>query len=107
MRIRLLAGILFGLAIGVAMASPARAAIKAVAFDYFVLFDANSLVPAAEAAFPGKGAELVKAWRGKLFDYNFLTSIADRRQNFEQLLDASLDYAAEQLKLDLPAEKKR
>ena len=35
---------------------------KAVAFDYFVIFDPNSVIPAVEAAYPGKGAEFTRAW---------------------------------------------
>ena len=40
---------------------------KAVAFDYFVIFDADSIVPDVEKAFPGKGAAFVKVWRAKQF----------------------------------------
>jgi 2-haloacid dehalogenase len=40
---------------------------KAVAFDYFVIFDANSVTPEVERAFPGKGAEFTKLWRSKQF----------------------------------------
>jgi 2-haloacid dehalogenase len=56
---------------------------KAVAFDYFVIFDPNSVVPAAEAEFPGRGAEFVKAWRSKQFEYCFLRSITARHTDFE------------------------
>jgi hypothetical protein len=45
---------LFGL--GGAHAQPAPR-FKAVAFDYFVIFDANSIVPEVENAFPGKSAD--------------------------------------------------
>jgi 2-haloacid dehalogenase len=31
---------------------------KAVAFDYFVIFDANSVIPEVEKAFPGDVAPL-------------------------------------------------
>ena len=52
---------------------------KAVAFDYFVIFDPNSVIPAVEAEFPGRGAEFVKAWRSKQFEYCFLRSITARQ----------------------------
>ncbi len=42
---------------------------KAVAFDYFVIFNPNSVVPKIEKVFPGKGPELTKAWRAKQFEY--------------------------------------
>jgi 2-haloacid dehalogenase len=38
---------------------------KAVAFDYFVIFDPNSVVPEVDKVFPGKGAEFTRVWRGK------------------------------------------
>lgn len=31
---------------------------KAVAFDYFVIFDPNSIVPTVDTVFPGKGLAL-------------------------------------------------
>ena len=46
--------------------SPPR--FKAVAFDYFVIFDANSVIPTVEETFPGKGGEFTKAWRAKQFE---------------------------------------
>lgn len=107
MRIRsFLVAMILQLAIGAMLPSPAQSAIRAVAFDYFVLFDANSVLPAAEAAFPGKGAELVKLWRGKLFEYNFVSSAAGRHEDFAKLLEASLEYSAEAAKLDLTDDRK-
>ena len=54
-----------------------RPRFKAVAFDYLVLFDANSVVGAAEQAFPGKGRELAQLWRTRQFEYTWLRSITD------------------------------
>ena len=42
---------------------------KAIAFDYFVIFDPNSVVAVVEKEFPGKGLEFTKAWRAKQFEY--------------------------------------
>ena len=58
------------IALGLAVMTPAAPAqpaprFKAVAFDYFVIFDANSIVPEVEKAFPGKSAEFTKLWRAK------------------------------------------
>jgi len=53
---------------------------KAVAFDYFVIFDPNSVVPEVEKVFPGKGLEFTKAWRSKQFEYGFLRSITNRHE---------------------------
>ena len=69
------------IALGLSLAAPAQAQaqqaprFKAVAFDYFVIFDANSIVPEVEKAFPGKSAELTKLWRAKQFEYAFLRTV--------------------------------
>src|SRR4051794_8299031 len=75
---------------------------KAVAFDYFVIFDANSLVPEVEKAFPGRGAEFTKAWRSKQFEYGFVRSITDRHADFFKVTDDALVYTARSMKLELP-----
>jgi 2-haloacid dehalogenase len=61
---------------------------KAVAFDYFVIFNPDSIIPEVEKVFPGKGAELTKAWRAKLFDYCFLCSITGEHEDFYKLTSA-------------------
>lgn len=85
-------------------ASPPR--YKAVAFDYFVIFDPNSVVPQVEKVFPGKGLEVSKAWRGKLFEYSFLRSITGRQDDFFKLIEAALDYTLEAMKLTASPEDK-
>src|SRR6478735_4235314 len=80
---------------------------KTVAFDYFVIFDANSVTPAVEAAFPGKGAEFSRAWRSKQFEYGFLRSITDRHADFFKVTEDALVYTAEAMKLELTPETRR
>lgn len=80
---------------------------KAVAFDYFVIFDADSLVPEVERIFPGKGAEFVKIWRGKQFDYSFLRSLTNRHADFFKVTEDAMVYAAEAMKLDLSPEARK
>ena len=80
---------------------------KAVAFDYFVIFDPNSVIPAVEAAYPGRGAEFTRAWRTKQFEYGFLRSITDRHADFFKVTEDALVYTAEAMGLDLPAEKRK
>src|SRR3954465_11627365 len=67
---------------------------KAVAFDYFVIFNANSVVPAVEKAFPGKGAEFPRGWGGKEFEYGFLRSITGRHDDFFKVTEDALVYTA-------------
>jgi 2-haloacid dehalogenase len=85
-------------------APPAKPRFKAVAFDYFVLFDPSSVVPEVEKIFPGKGLELAKAWRSKQFEYGFLRSITHRHRDFLAVTGDALDYTAEAMHLDLTPE---
>jgi 2-haloacid dehalogenase len=75
---------------------------KAIAFDYFVLFNANSVIPKVEREFPGKGKEFTLAWRAKQFDYGFLRSITGRHDDFFKVTEDALVYTAEAMKLPLP-----
>ena len=93
-------------AAGQAQAQPAPR-FKAVAFDYFVIFDANSIVPEVERAFPGKSAEFVRIWRGKQFEYCYLRTITGRFADFSAVTEDALAYAAEALHLELPADTRR
>jgi 2-haloacid dehalogenase len=72
---------------------------KAVAFDYFVIFDPNSVVAAAEKVFPGKGLNFTRAWRAKQFEYGFLRSITARHQDFFKVTEDALAYTIENMKL--------
>ena len=88
-------------------APPSAPHFKAVAFDYFVIFDPNSVVPAVEAEFPGRGIWFVKAWRAKQFEYCFLRSITARYADFFKVTEDALVYTAEAMKLDLSADARR
>src|SRR4051795_13335809 len=80
---------------------------RAVAFDYFVIFKANSVVPAVEKAFPGKGAEFARAWRAKQFEYGFLRSFTGRHADFFKVTEDALVYTAAAMKLELTSEKRK
>ena len=90
---------------GDAQAEPAPR-FKAVAFDYFVIFDANSVVPEVEKAFPGKGAEFIRIWR-KQFEYCYLRSITGRFADFSAVTEDALVYAAEAMHLELKADARQ
>ena len=81
-----------------------RPRFKAIAFDYFVLFNPNSVVPKVEKIFPGKGAEFTKAWRAKQFEYGFIRSITGRHADFFKVTEHALVYTAKSMKLDLSEE---
>jgi 2-haloacid dehalogenase len=91
---------------GQAQAQPAPR-FKAVAFDYFVIFDANSIVPEVERAFPGKSAEFVRIWRAKQFEYCYLRTITGRFADFSAVTEDALVYTAEAMHLELAADSRR
>lgn len=80
---------------------------KAVAFDYFVIFNPNSVMPNVEKVFPGKGLEFTKVWRAKQFEYGFLRSITDRHEDFFKVTEDALTYTAEAMKLELSPQTKQ
>src|SRR5687768_7607383 len=72
---------------------------KAVAFDYFVIFNPNSIIPKIEAVYPGKGEAFVKMWRSKQFEYGYLRSITNRHKDFFQVTEDALVYTAKAMEL--------
>jgi 2-haloacid dehalogenase len=77
---------------------------KAVAFDYFVIFDPSSIAPFVEREFPGKGREFTRAWQSRQFDYAFLRTITGEFRDFFQVTGDALDYTAEAMNLTLSPE---
>jgi 2-haloacid dehalogenase len=80
---------------------------KAIAFDYFVLFDQSSVVRAVEKNFQGRGAEFAKAWREKQYEYTFLRTITDRHVDYFRIAEDSLVYTAKAARLDLTPESRK
>jgi 2-haloacid dehalogenase len=89
------------------LGAAARSRFKAVAFDYFVLFNPDSIVSVAEAIFPGKGRELTDRWRTRQFEYSWLRSITGRYVEFFTVTEDALVYAAHTMNLELTAEHKQ
>ncbi len=80
---------------------------KAVAFDYFVIFDPNSVVTEVEKVFPGKGMDVTKAWRAKQFEYGFLRSITKNHEDFFKVTEDALFYTIASMKLEATKDQKR
>ena len=78
--------------------------IKAVAFDAFGIFDPRPISARAEELFPGKGAELVKVWRDRQFEYSWLRTLTRRYVDFWQVTSEALTYAGKLLNLEMPSE---
>ena len=87
-----------------ALASSSRQ-IAAVLFDAFPVFDPRPIFAAAEEVFPGRGNDLGELWRDRQFEYTWLRSLGGRYQDFWQVTESALVFAAESLKLDLTPEK--
>lgn len=90
-----------------ASAAESTPRFKAVAFDYFVLFNPNSIIPKVEEVFPGKGEAFVKTWRGKQFEYGYLRSITGHHKDFFKVTEDALVYTANAMGLQLTAENKQ
>ncbi len=86
-------------------AAPLR--FKAVAFDYLVLFNPDSVVPEVERVFPGRGREFTNLWRTRQFEYSWLRSITGRYVDFFAITEGALIYTAAAMKLQLTPDNKR
>jgi len=80
---------------------------KAVAFDYFVLFDPDSVVSQAEEVLPGKGRQLTTLWRNRQFEYTWLRSAAHRYVDFSVVTRDALTYSANAMNLQLTPDDER
>lgn len=74
---------------------------KVIVFDAFPIFDPRPIANIAEEIFPGKGAELMNAWRTRQFEYQWLRALSDQYVDFVQATDEGLEFAARSLRLDL------
>ena len=80
--------------------------IRAVAFDGLAVFDVRPISALAEHLFPGRGTELINAWRTRQFEYTWLRTVMNRYADFLQVTEEALVFAAKALKVELPAEKR-
>ena len=107
----LVAGIALGLTgtdgSGTTLRAAARSRFKAVAFDYFVLFDPDSIVSAIDKILPDNGRQLTDLWRTRQFEYSWLRSITGRYVDFFAVTEDALVYAAHAMKLEPTAEQKQ
>lgn len=81
----------------------ARASFKAIAFDGFPIIDPRLVSARAEEAFPGRGAELVRAWRIRQFEYTWLRTLSRRYVDFWQVTQEALVVSAKSTGLELAA----
>ena len=98
-RRELLGSIVLG-AIGAPLAARSRAALRAVAFDAFVLFDPWIVVEHAKAIVGERAKELVSTASARIFAYSWFYTSAGRYAGFETLARDAFGYAAEFHRLD-------
>ena len=79
----------------------------AVAFDYFVLFNPDSVVSTVERVAPGKGRDFVNLWRTRQFEYCWLRSITNRYVDFSAITADALIYAANTMQIPLTGPQKQ
>jgi 2-haloacid dehalogenase len=80
--------------------------VQAIAFDAFPIFDPRPIFALAEELFPGRGADLGKAWRTRQFEYTWLRTVAGRYADFWQVTEDALVFAAKELGVDLDSERR-
>jgi 2-haloacid dehalogenase len=85
---------------------PARHGFKAVAFDYYVLFNPDSVVDEVERWLPGRGREFTNLWRTRQFEYTWLRSITHRYVDFSAVTEDALIYAAHALNVPMTVDAK-
>jgi 2-haloacid dehalogenase len=76
---------------------------QAVGFDYFVLFNPDSVVSAVDRIVPGKSREFTNLWRTRQFEYSWLRSITGRYVDFFAITDDALRYTANAMHVELSA----
>ena len=105
------------IAITIATATPAQSPVTAgrgvhrryaaVAFDYFVLFNPDSVASTVERIASGKGREFTSLWRTRQFEYAWLRSITGRYVDFFEITNDALSYTANTMRVELSAAQKQ
>ena len=73
----------------------------AVAFDYFVLFNPDSLVSVVDRIAPGQEREFTNLWRTRQFEYSWLRSITGHYVDFFAITSDALTYTANAMHVEL------
>lgn len=74
---------------------------KAVAFDAFPIFDPRPIEAVATEMFPEQGKELVRLWRSRQFEYQWLRALGGNYKDFTGITEDALVHAAGQLDIPL------
>jgi 2-haloacid dehalogenase len=80
---------------------------KAVAFDFLVLFNPDSVIADVDRILPGRGREFTTLWRSRQFEYTWLRTITGRYVDFSAVTEDALVYTARTLHVPLSAQQKQ
>lgn len=75
--------------------------VDAILFDALPVFDPTPVARAAEAVFPGRGAELIAIWRARQFEYSWLRVAMHDYADFRQCTEDALRHAVAAVRLEL------
>ncbi len=81
--------------------------IKAIAFDAFPIFDPRPIDALAMEVFPEKGKELMRLWRSRQFEYQWLRALGGNYKDFKKITEDALIFAARQLDIELTDDARR
>jgi 2-haloacid dehalogenase len=79
----------------------------AVAFDYFVLFNPDSVITEVDRVVPGKARAFVDIWRNRQFEYSWLRSMTRRYIDFFAVTEDALVFAADAMHVRLTDTQRR
>jgi len=103
-----------GIAIGSSEVATSRTSAEsaakrrsAVAFDYLVLFNPDSVVDVVDRVVPGKGREFTNLWRTRQFEYCWLRSMTHRYVDFSVITEDALMYTANAMHVLMTPSQKR
>jgi 2-haloacid dehalogenase len=77
------------------------AAIKAIAFDAFAVFDPRPVFALMERFFPGRGDAFSNEWRSRQFEYAWLRALSGAYVDFWQVTRDALDFASKRLNVSV------
>jgi len=80
---------------------------SAVALDYFVLFNPESVITEVDRVVPGKARAFVDIWRNRQFEYSWLRSLTQRYVDFFAVTEDALVFAASSMDVQLTESQRR
>lgn len=87
-------------------AASAEAAYRAILFDAFPIFDPRPIAQLASAIYGDKASELMRVWRSRQFEYQWLRALSNKYVDFWRSTEDSLVFAARQTGLAMTPQQR-